>query len=353
MMKRKMTLGLISAALAMAMPVNSLAATSSACFRGINLAGAEFGNLQGVFGEGYIYPSLETVTYFAGKGFNTVRLPFLWERLQPKLNSDFDPAELSRLKETVATIGSFNQTVILDPHNYARYFEKLIGTEEVPVSAFVDFWQRLAKEFEGDRHVVFGLMNEPFDISSTDWRDVANEAIAGIREVGADNLILVPGTSWTGAHSWFGDWYGGANAEVLLSIKDPANNYAFELHQYFDDDFSGTLNNCSRAADAVDAIREVGEWLKETGQRGFLGEFGVPGTPECTAVLTEVVKLLDEDKTSWIGWTYWAAGDWWPETEELNIQPTKNGDRPQLSGLAPVLNDFVGAADGCPGLERP
>lgn len=350
-MKSHFKRGLIASIIA-AMSLGHPALAAEACFRGINLAGAEFGKLGGAYGEGYIYPSLETIAYFAGKGFNTVRLPFLWERLQPTLNAPFDPAELARLRETVKTIGTFQQTVVLDPHNYARYADKLIGTPEVPVSAFLDFWKRLTLEFKDDKRVVFGLMNEPFDISSTEWRDVSNATIAVIRDTGATNLILVPGTSWTGAHSWFGDWYGGANAEVLLSIKDPANNYAIELHQYFDDDFSGTLNNCSRAADAIEAVRQVGDWLQVNGKRGFLGEFGVPGTPECTAALLEMVKVLEADKRHWIGWTYWAAGDWWPETEELNIQPTKAGDRPQLKGLTPVLDDFLGAAQGCPSLGR-
>ncbi|UIY29469.1 glycoside hydrolase family 5 protein [Neorhizobium galegae] len=69
------------------------AEAKTACLRGVNLAGAEFGSLGDEYGKGYIYPTKETIDYFAGKGFNTVRLPFLWERLQPQLYKGFDSAE--------------------------------------------------------------------------------------------------------------------------------------------------------------------------------------------------------------------------------------------------------------------
>ena len=61
-------------------------ASNASCFRGINLSGAEFGDRNGVYGQKYAYPSKDIIAYYAIKGMNTVRLPFLWEHLQPKLN---------------------------------------------------------------------------------------------------------------------------------------------------------------------------------------------------------------------------------------------------------------------------
>ena len=43
--------------------------------------------------------------------------------------------------------------------------------------------------------------------------------------------------------------------------------------------------------------------------------------------------VVDGAPEVWTGWAYWTAGDWWPEGEPLNIQPTKSGDRPQLQAL--------------------
>lgn len=326
------------------------ALAAGACLRGVNLAGAEFGEENGVYGTAYIYPSDETIAYFAAKGFNSVRLPFSWSRLQTSLNAPFDPAEFERLKDAVQRLRAAGLTVVLDPHNYARYRGELIGSPAVPYESFAQFWTELAKVFANQDGVVFGLMNEPHTMPTEQWLGGANAAIAAIRATGARNLILVPGNSWTGAHSWMGDAYGGANGIVMLGIKDPLNHYAFEVHQYFDDDFSGTKDNCSRAEDAITAIESYTQWLRENGKRGYLGEFGVPKDEACIQALERMVDTVEQGRDVWIGWAYWAAGDWWPEEEALNIQPTAAGDRPQLRGLSRALGDFSPAAATCPAL---
>src|SRR5574340_1277466 len=92
---------------------------TEACFRGINLSGAEFGEPPGTAGKDYVYPSNETIDYFASKGFTSVRLPFLWERLQPRLEAELDAAELTRLVETVERLRDRGLRIVVDPHNYA------------------------------------------------------------------------------------------------------------------------------------------------------------------------------------------------------------------------------------------
>lgn len=319
--------------------VAAVPAQAAECIRGINLAGAEFGSVGQAYGKGYMYPSDETIAYFKEKGFNGVRLPFLWERLQPKLYAKFDNAEMRRLRATVNALDAAGMQVILDPHNYARYHDDIIGSNAVPQSAFADFWRRLAAMFPGQQNIIFGLMNEPYEISAEDWLSAANGAIAAIRQAGANNLVLVPGTSWTGAHSWSGGNYGTPNAQVMGKIEDPAGNYAYELHQYLDVDFSGKNEECSRAADAVKAIGTIGDWLASQGRRGFLGEFAVPTLVQCQSALTDMVAAVESRPDVWMGWSYWAAGDWWQASEPLNIQPTEQGDRPQMQTLSRFFSE--------------
>lgn len=341
--------GFLAAAMALAATPE---ASATACFRGINISGAEFGASDGVVDKDYTWPSTRTLSYFADKGFNTVRLPFQWERLQPKLMGELDEAELMRLMETVELIRARGMKIILDPHNYARYGEDVIGSEAVPVEAFADFWARLARYYTDDDQVVFGLMNEPYRMPVEQWLDAANAATRAIREkAGADNLVLVPGTAWSGAHSWMVPIDGEPNSVVMAKFTDPADNYAFEFHQYLDDDFSGTKGNCSRAADAEKALKDVTAWLKTNGHRGMLGEFGAPKGEACLAGLKAMVDVVEENKDVWTGWTYWVAGDWWSESEPLNIQPTKAGDRPQLQALLPALRDFSAQGAACPSLD--
>ncbi len=211
---------------------------------GVNLASAEFGsNVPGRHGHDYVYPDASEVQYFADLGFNCLRLPFLWERLQPELDAAFDAAERARLEQLVAAMTARGMTAVIDPHNYARRRtaadkwsrEHLIGSAAVPTRAFLDFWRRLTGLFKDNPRVTFGLMNEPYDMAATQWLEIANATIAAIRSVGARNLILVPGTAWSGAHSWI----ASGNA-VLERISDPLANFAIEVHQYFDDNSSGT-----------------------------------------------------------------------------------------------------------------
>ncbi|MDI7860622.1 glycoside hydrolase family 5 protein [Rhizobiaceae bacterium n13] len=319
--------------LSVALPGARAADPSQLCFRGINISGAEYGNKNGVHGTNYLYPTETTVKYFRSKGMDSVRLPFIWERLQPQLGGRLNSRELKLLTDSVELIRKHEMAVILDPHNFGYYDGKQIGSAEVPVRAFADFWTRLAAEFANRDGLVFGLMNEPYDIGATDWLAAANAAIRGIRAVKADNLILVPGTIWSGAHSWEVEREGGSNGAVMLGVEDPRDNYAYELHQYLDNDYSGTKDGCVNAAGANQAIVQMTDWLRRNGKRGFVGEFGGGQGAACLAGLATMVGTIERNNDVWLGWTYWAAGDWWPEDETNNVQPTRRGERKQLQAI--------------------
>ena len=62
------------------------------------------------------------VDYFRNKGMNIIRLPFRWERLQQTTNAAFNSAELNRLHTFVAATTAKGVYVILEPHNFARYY---------------------------------------------------------------------------------------------------------------------------------------------------------------------------------------------------------------------------------------
>jgi endoglucanase len=310
-------------------------------YAGVNLSGAEFGesNLPGQYETDYIYPTPAEVDYFTGKGMNIFRLQFRWERLQHNAFAGFDTTELGRLDTIVNYITTQNAYVILDPHNYARYYGNIIG-QGVEVTAFSDFWSRLAQHYKDNRQVFFGLMNEPNTMSTELWRDDANAAIAAIRAAGATNLILVPGNAWTGAHSWNQTWYGTANAVAMLGITDPGNNFAFELHQYLDGDSSGTSDQCVSTTIGSQRLVEVTDWLKTNNKRGFLGEFAGGRNQTCYAALDDLLNYVESNSDVWIGWAWWAAGPWWNEYI-FTLEPDDQGaDRPQMAVLEPHLDNI-------------
>ena len=50
--------------------------------------------IPGVLGQTYAYPTHAEVDYFVGKGMNMLRIPFLWERMQPTLSGPLDDTQL-------------------------------------------------------------------------------------------------------------------------------------------------------------------------------------------------------------------------------------------------------------------
>lgn len=92
--------------------------------RGVALAGADFAedNLPGKYGVDYVYPTAAELDYFQSKGLALIRLPFRWERLQPSAYGPLNNAELGRIDAFIAAARVRNMHVILDAHNYARYY---------------------------------------------------------------------------------------------------------------------------------------------------------------------------------------------------------------------------------------
>src|ERR1019366_4135321 len=262
-------------------------------YRGLAMGGAEFGASYGGQFNGttlgtipgdYYYPTsdlsqggpswpaasngtqIETalmMPYYLGKGMNTIRLPLRWERLQRSLSTTgasvmtaaqvvatFNATELANLKSSVSALTAAGFTVLVDIHNYATYTSASeisagqggdsLGSKNVPNMAFENLWIGLASIWPNNPKVVFDIMNEPNSPADPagqpagyEWYLAAQAAVTGIRSIGANNLILICGNAFADA----GEFKAGGSSDPLKSIKDPANNFAFEIHDYPDTAF--------------------------------------------------------------------------------------------------------------------
>ena len=329
---------------------------------GVNLAGAEFqvqawgvDNVPGVYGTDYWYPTSAEVDYYVGKGVNVFRLPFAWERLQPTLNSTLNATELGRIDSFVTYATAQGASVILDPHNYARYSTQpytysnnVIGTN-VPETAFANLWSQLATKYKDNSRVVFGLMNEPHDLTSTSnstavWVSAANAALSAIRTTGATNLVTVPGSYYTGAHNWTTT----DNAVQMLNIVDPGNNYVFEVHQYLDSDSSGTSDQVVSTTIGVERLTDFTNWLITNNRKAFLGEFAVANSSIGNAsnqigdeAIQNMLDYMVANSEVWTGFTWWAGGPWWGDymftIEPTNIGTGNQADQPSMTLLQPYF----------------
>jgi endoglucanase len=307
---------------------------------GVNLASGEFApeKVPGVHGRDYVYPTKATAAPFAEKGMNSIRLPFRWERIQPVMNGPLDEEEMQLLDASLADLSGFQQ-VILDVHNYAIYHGKPISPHDQTAAALPDLWRRLALRYKDRPNIAFGLMNEPFKTSASDWRKIADATTTAIRQTGARNLVLVPGTLWTGGHSWLN---GGesSNAAAMTGFRDPGNNFVFEIHQYLDEDSSGTKGGCVSRTIGRERLQGVTRWLREQRARAILGEFGVDRSETCLAALDDLLLFLRENGDVWIGWNYWAGGDWWGDYPK-SVQPVNGQERPQGAVLRRHVASYV------------
>ncbi len=312
------------------------APSAGAELAGVNLAGAEFGGLQSVHGQGYIYPGEAEMRAFRSRGATLFRVPVRWERLQPSLGGPLAAEEMARLDKVIGTANGMGVTVIIDVHNYGRYARQPLGSPTVPTTSLRDLWTRLAQRYKSNPRVIFGLMNEPIRIGADEWAAIAGDLIIGIRSTGARNLILVPGAYWSGAHSWTKAMRANpSNAEALKNLADPADNIAFDIHQYFDANSSGTTTSCV-APDKVEARLAVAtNWLRATGRRAMLTEFGGDRSPACLAALKTALDHLDANP-QWIGWTAWASSAWFG-SYPLNLYPLQGEVPPQLELMTPYF----------------
>jgi len=236
---------------------------------GISLMGFAVKPEGGRASWSYNAPGLDQIENFHRKGANCFRLAVSWERLQSNLGSEVaDP--VPGFQETIDFITSqLGHHVIIVPYNQADGLRHKKSNSMR--SDFVKLWKGLAAKYGGNDKIIFGLYNRPlggyedgkeryFELLAPDksgemvefWRQWSQSAINAIRKSGAKNLILVPGLhgsnadQWTGAAGW-GSMLGNIRLSGntrLAALVDPAENLAYDLHQYMDADLAGTRPGC-------------------------------------------------------------------------------------------------------------
>ena len=309
---------------------------------GVNLSGAGFGPsvVPGKHGTNYTYPAESYYKKYSDLGMPLVRLPFLWERIQPKLNSPLNAEEFARLKQSLDFAQKHNVKVILDLHNYYRYYGKLIGSKEVPISSFAAVWKQIVLQVVNHPAVEgYGLMNEPHSTNGL-WPQAALAAAQAIRTVDSKRWIYVAGDRWSSAFHW-----PHYNTQLVSNpwMRDPKNNLVYEAHMYVDKDFSGNYFDKTEQFDpmvGVNRVKPFVDWLKQHKLRGYIGEHGVPDFSPSAIVATD--NLLAYLRQNCIPSTYWAAGPWWGEYA-MSLDVSSGKYRPQL----PVLQKHAKAANSC------
>lgn len=300
---------------------------------GVNIAGAEFNPAGTKLFFDYTYPTTQQLDYWTAKGFRVFRVPFLTKRLLGPTTADYKrrTADWQEVAKLIAHAYRSSSYIILDMHEYGGVDGVgLIGKDKAATRIFVAAWTEIARRLKDKPNVIFGIMNEPNMQSASQWLVGANAGIAAIRKAGARQLILVPGSYWSGAHSWV----SSDNDTVMRRIKDPAKNYAIEVHQYLDGNSSGTSTEVVPESGTA-RLATFTAWARKNKVKGFLGEFGFPQSPEGLAEGRAMVEYMAQNSDAWLGWTAWAAGAWWGPYM-FSLEPDGSGDKPQVE----ILTEF-------------
>lgn len=264
---------------------------------------------------------------------NTFRVGFRMERAVPdELTGTINETYFAGLEETVAHITGAGAYAVLDPHNYGRFYGEII----TDTAGFGAWWTTIASRFVDNELVIFDTNNEYHDMDNQLVVDLNQAAIDAIRATGATSqYIFVEGNAWTGAWTWV----SSGNADFMGALTDPEDKIIYEMHQYLDEDGSGTSDVCVSATIGAERVQEATQWLRDNGKRGIIGETAGAVNDQCITAVTGELDYLLENSDVWTGWLWWAAGPWWDDYM-FSIEPVTG---PVYTGAFDAIEPYIGA----------
>jgi endoglucanase len=320
---------------------------------GVNLSSGEFGRKANTgydnYGYNYRYQSrverddptqrYQVMDYYWSKGVRIIRIPFLWARLQdnlygpiataarPDVLTGSTRADGFRIDDIIRYWTGLGGIAMPDCHNFGNGPDgsKVGYDQPTPVEALCNLWVQIAMRYAGNPRVWFGLMNEPngYIHSPTRNRDNLQTVINAIRNrTPALNKILVAACEYSSSQNFVSN----GQADAFATLYDPANNYAVEIHCYFDSDASGTNAVCVAGTDY--RVDSAIAWANADPKRPklFFGEIAgsdpnKSGQQACGSVVPSAYQKITNNKNACLGFTVWGAGDMWGQNYIFNLDP--------------------------------
>lgn len=335
------------------------------------MAGLEFAptTLPGVEGTHYTKNRASDFLYIGSRGFDIIRLPFLWERAQPTVGGALDETYMGYIDTIINTWApAAGLKVLLDCHNYGGRdvsgTPRKIGSAQLTQANFTDLWTKVATRYTGNANVWgYDIMNEPNNMpvetntstynSTATWYLAANAAITAIRAVDTGHYLVVCADNYSGLQQFVSNY--GANPSPWLTDSVP-NKLYYSWHYYADPNHSGDYTGANATfvgsgvglGDGGDYLTTVVTWainrnLTIGGYPAvFIGEYGVPnknlyigGSVQTTdegwlTVLNDFLNVMDAHK---VAGTQWAAGQWYGGLSTVQPDSTLTIDTDQMKIL--------------------
>jgi aryl-phospho-beta-D-glucosidase BglC (GH1 family) len=240
------------------------------------------------------YITREDIRYIKRTGMNTIRIPFHY-----KLFTDEDYMGLSanqdgfqRLDSLVNWCRESEIYLILDMHDAPggqtgdniddSYGYPWLMTSEESQNLFVAIWKKIAEHYQNEPIILgYDLLNEPIATHFVDQdraklnaalEPVYKKAVAAIREVDKNHIVMLGGAQWN------------SNFRVFTDSKFD-DKLIYTCHRYWCDTLQANIQDFVQYRDSVNLPFYMGE----TGEN----------TDQWIAAWT---RLMNRNN---IGWTYW------------------------------------------------
>jgi len=240
------------------------------------------------------YITREDIKYIKQTGMNTIRIPFHY-----KLFTDEDYMGLSANQDGFQRIDSLVNWcreseiyLILDMHDAPggqtgdniddSYGYPWLMTSDESQNLFVSIWKKIAEHYQNEPVILgYDLLNEPIATYFVDedraklnaaLEPVYKKAVAAIREVDKNHIVMLGGAQWN------------SNFKVFTDSKFD-NKLMYTCHRYWCDTLQANIQDFVHFRDSVNLPM-------------FMGETG-ENTDEWIGAWT---RLMNRNN---IGWTYW------------------------------------------------
>ena len=240
------------------------------------------------------YITRDDIRYIKRTGMNTIRIPFHY-----KLFTDEDYMGLSanqdgfqRIDSLVSWCRESEIYLILDMHDAPggqtgdniddSYGYPWLMTSEESQNLFVSIWKKIAEHYQNEPVILgYDLLNEPIATYFVDedraklnaaLEPVYKKAVAAIREVDKNHIVMLGGAQWN------------SNFKVFTDSKFD-DKLMYTCHRYWCDTLQANIQDFVHFRDSVNLPM-------------FMGETG-ENTDEWIGAWT---RLMNRNN---IGWTYW------------------------------------------------
>jgi len=173
--------------------------------------------------------------------------------------------------------------VILDVHEFPGYYyiddglsDHSIWVDPQKQSALIDFWQVLAARYADSGDVIYGydILNEPNEVDTTTWLDLAQRIVDAIRAVDPYHAVIIESVNYADPRTF----------SLLLPLDDENVIYSFHFYEpitftmqrmrppYVDVDYPGVLWGKTYIQDLLQPVRD---FQLANGARILVSEFGL------------------------------------------------------------------------------